>query len=396
LSRHRFSSLALAGLLTLGLVAGCASDPEDTVRSSGSETNARSSGPTCDRTASTAAALTREFDSAKAGQTICLTAGKYGTFRAGSKPGVVTVRPRPGANASMALDFAPAVNVRIDGVTVTGAGITGRSRNVTIANSKFTGIAVVNAEQMVNANVVFDGNTHADIDTCTECYAGRLHIEGNSGRPSGVVVKDSVFSGGNSDGVRADADGIEIRGNEFVGIRDQDPFHSDPIQIYGGTRIAIRGNYFHDLHVSAAIMMADGGSHNVVENNVVAPGGYTWALTWYSDNGSVIRHNTFADGQCDFDQKCGVINLGSKPGDPAGHGTIIRDNVLGGIGYPGGDADRLFTAEHNLSRDAIPGDRNITGLPTYVGPLARYSGYRLAPGSPGEHDASDGGDTGIR
>jgi hypothetical protein len=388
LPRKRSSSLAFAALLALCLAAGCASDaPDSTVRRAA---------PTCDRSASTAAALRREFALARPEQTICLASGSYGTFRAGSKPGVVTVRARPGATASMALDFEPAVNVRIDGVTVTSANIAGPSRNVTIANSTFTGIAVVNAENMVNANVVFDGNTHANIDTCAACYAGRLHIEGNSGHPSGVVVTNSVFSGGNSDGVRADADGIEIRGNEFFGLRDEEPFHTDPIQIYGGTRIAIRGNYFHDLHVSAAIMMADGGTHNVVENNVVAPGGYTWALTWLSDDGSIIRHNTFADGSCDFDNRCGIINLGAKPGEPVGHGTIIRDNVLGGISYPDGDAGQIFTAEHNLSRDAIPGARNVTGLPTYVGPTDRYSGYRLAPGSLGERDATDGTDSGIR
>jgi Right handed beta helix region len=388
LPRKRSSSLAIAALLALCLAPGCASDaPDSTVQRSA---------PTCDRSASTAPVLRREFAAARTGQTICLASGNYGTFRAGSKPGVVTVRARPGATASMALDFEPAVNVRIDGVTVTSADIAGRSRNVTIAHSKFTGIAVVNAENMVNANVVFDGNTHANIDTCTACYAGRLHIEGNSGHPSGVVVTNSVFSGGNSDGVRADADGIEIRGNEFFGLRDEEPFHTDPIQIYGGTRIAIRGNYFHDLHVSAAIMMADGGTHNVVENNVVAPGGYTWALTWLSDDGSIIQHNTFADGSCDFDNRCGIINLGAKPGEPVGHGTIIRDNVLGGISYPDGDAGQIFTAEHNLSRDPIPGARNVTGLPTYVGPTDRDSGYRLAPGSLGERDASDGTDSGIR
>jgi hypothetical protein len=384
---NRFSRLALIALLIVGVAAGCASEPERTVRRSE---------PTCDRTASSGEALTRQFAAASAGQTICLASGKYGTFHGGSKPGVVTVRARPGDTASMALDFAPAVNVRVDGVTVTSANIAGRSRNLTIANSKFTGIAVVNAEQMVHANVVFDGNTHADIDTCTACHAGRLHIEGNSGRPSGVVVTNSVFSGGNSDGVRADADGIEIRNNEFFGLRDEDPFHTDPIQIYGGTRIAIRGNYFHDLHVSAAIMMADGGTHNVVEDNVVAPGGYTWALTWYSDDRSIIRHNTFADGQCDFENACGIINLGAKPGEQVGQGTIIRDNVIGGISYPDGDTDRMFTAEDNLSRDPVPGASNITGLPTYLGPADRYSGYRLAQGSLGQDDTSDGSDRGIR
>ena len=47
---------------------------------------------------------------------------------------------------------------------------------------------------------MFDGNTHADIDTCLSCFQGRLHIEGDSGHPSGVVVENSVFSGGDSDG----------------------------------------------------------------------------------------------------------------------------------------------------------------------------------------------------
>jgi hypothetical protein len=385
--RYLLYSLALGGLAAVGVLVLSASPPESRMRSAAGR---------CDRTASSAAALTREFGAARPGETICLASGRYGIFRAGSKSGVVTLRPRPGATARMALDFDPAVNVRVDGVTVTGADIRGRSRNLTIANSKFTGIAVVNVDEMANANVVFDRNTHADIDTCATCFQGRLHVEGDSGRPSGVVIANSVFSGGNSDGVRADANGIEIRGNEFFGLRDQDPFHTDPIQIYGGTRIEIRGNYFHDNDVSAAIMMPDGGAHNVVENNVIAAGGYTWALTWYSDNGSIIRHNTMADGACSFSKRCGIVNIAARAGAPPGQGTIIRDNVIGGIAYSGGDAGSSFTAEHNLSRLRIPGSGNITGLPRYVGPPTRYGGYRLAPGSPGRGEASDGTDIGIR
>ena len=159
-------------------------------------------------------------------------------------------------------------------------------------------------------------------------------------------------------------------------MRDKDPFHTDPIQIYGGKRVVIRGNYFHDNEVSAAIMMADGGERNLVEDNVVAAGGQTWAMTWYSDNGSIIRHNTFADGKCDFGQPCGIINIGAKPVEPPGRGTVIRDNVLGGISDGGGDEDPTFIAHHNLSRGRpIPGEGNITGLPTYVDPGRGYRGY---------------------
>ena len=214
---------------------------------------------------------------------------------------------------------------------------------------------------------------------------------GDSGKPSGVTIRNSLFSGGNSDGVRADANGVKIVGNEFRDMRDEGPFHTDPIQIYGGKRVVIRGNYFHDNEVSAAIMMADGGERNLVEHNVVAAGGLTWAMTWLSDDRSVIRHNTFADGACDFNIRCGVINIGAKASDPPGRGTIIRDNVLGGISNGGSE----FAADHNLSPVVIPGVRNMRGLPTYVAPRSRYDDHRLARDSLGVGAASDGSDVGI-
>ena len=346
----------------------------------------------CDRSATTRAELTREFAAATAGQTVCLADGRYGTFRGGRKPGTVVVRPRPGDEVRLALDLDPAVNVRIEGVTVTRAFVGGASRNVTIAGSRFTGLALVNVDRMARANVVFDGNTHADVDTCPTCRQGRVHVEGDSGEPSGVVIRNSKFSGGNSDGVRADGHGVEIVGNEFTGMTsDEDPFHTDPIQIYGGRRIVIRGNYFHDNRVAAPIMMADGGSGNVVEDNVIEPGGYTWAMVWHSDRGSSIRHNTFADGACENNLRCGLIEISSTDG--RGRGTVIGDNVIGGV-RTDGSAD--FTADHNLTAEPLSGAANITGLPTYAGPPGTYDGYRLAPESLGRGDASDGEDRGIR
>jgi hypothetical protein len=348
----------------------------------------------CDRTATTRAELRSEFAAATPGQTVCLADGRYGTFRAGRKPGTVAVRARPGAHARLALDLDPAVNVRVEGVTVTAAFVGGASRHVTIAGSRFTGLAVVDVDRMADADVVLEGNTHADVDTCPTCRQGRVHVEGDSGEPSGVVIRGSTFSGGNSDGVRADGHGVAIVGNEFTGMRsDEDPFHTDPIQIFGGRRVVIRGNHFHDNRVAAPIMMADGGAGNVVEDNVIAPGGYTWAVIWHSDRGSVIRHNTFADGACENDLPCGLIEVSSKEGSGRGRGTVIRDNVLGGVRT---DGSAEFTADHNLSREPLPGPANVTGLPTYVGPPSRYDGYRLAPGSLGTGDASDGRDRGIR
>jgi hypothetical protein len=348
----------------------------------------------CNRAAANAAELGRQFAAAAPGETVCLAAGDYGTFRAGTKPGTVFVRPRPGDSVRLALHLEPAANVKIEGMTITEAFVGGRSRNVTIAASRFTGLAAIDAGQMADANILFERNTHADVDTCPTCRQGRVHVEGDSGAPSGVVIRDSRFSGGNSDGVRADANGVAIVGNVFTGMRsDVDPFHTDPIQIFGGRRVVIRGNFFLDNEVAAPIMMADGGERNVVEDNVIAGGGYTWALVWDSDDGSVIRHNTFADDACDNNLRCGLIEVGAKAGAPAGRGTVIRDNVLGGVRS---DGTSQFTADYNLTREPLPGSANITGLPKFVGPPTRYAGYRLAPGSLGRGNASDGGDRGIR
>ena len=390
--------LALAGALVLLERGSGGASPASTPGAGSARAfpGARPLPASCARTAADAGQLEREFAAATAGQVICLAAGDYGTFRGGSKPGRVGIRAERAAEVRMALDFESVVNVHVEGVTVTNALIRGTSRNVTVSRSRFTGLAVIQAEQMANARILFDRNVHADIDTCTSCFQGRVHVDGLSEQPSGVVIANSVFSGGNSDGVRADANGVQILGNEFHGLRDEDPFHTDPIQLYGGTNVVIRGNYFHDNAVSAQIMMADGGDHNVVEDNVIAGDGYTWAMTWYSDDGSVIRHNTFADGACNAGVRCGVINVGAKAGTPPGRGTIIRDNVMGGVSNGGGDQDSAFAAEHNLTALPTPGAGNLTAEPEFIGPLDAYAGYALAPGSPGAGRASDGGDAGIR
>lgn len=346
----------------------------------------------CDRTANDADSLESAFDAAAGTETICLAPGYYGTFKGGVKDHTVVVRSRQGTSARLALDFDPAANVRVSDVTITSARIAGPSHDVAITHSRFTGLAFVDASEMTDAHILLDANRHVDVDTCTSCYQGRVEVDGDSGRPSGVVISHSLFSGGDSDGIRAGARGLQIVGNEITGLRDQDPFHTDPIQIYGGKQVVIRGNYIHDNDVSAGIMMADGGNGNLVEDNVIAGSGQTWAITWLSDDGSIIRHNTFPDGSCDFDRRCGTINLGSKPGLPAGRGTVITDNVIGGIASDGAQ----FEADHNLTRDAAPGEGNVTGVPTYAGPPSTFAGHRLAAGSPGSGAASDGRNPGIR
>ena len=51
----------------------------------------------CDRTAATPVVLEQELVDARKGDTICLAAGNYGTFRGAAKPGLVDDPSKPGA-----------------------------------------------------------------------------------------------------------------------------------------------------------------------------------------------------------------------------------------------------------------------------------------------------------
>ena len=56
------------------------------------------------------------FAAAQGGDTIYLAAGSYGTWNGGSKPSPVSIKPEPGANVSIALNFNPASNITLDGI----------------------------------------------------------------------------------------------------------------------------------------------------------------------------------------------------------------------------------------------------------------------------------------
>ena len=134
---------------------------------------------------------TRSSSTRKAGDTICLAAGQLrhvpGRREAGHRDDPCR---SAGAKARMALDFDGVANLRIENVTIPSATIRGPTRNLTIADSRFTGIAVVNTDAMAGANVVFDGNTHSDIDTCLSCLQGRLNVE--SATPAGPRASRSA------------------------------------------------------------------------------------------------------------------------------------------------------------------------------------------------------------
>jgi Right handed beta helix region len=337
------------------------------------------------------------FAKANPGDTIRLESGSYGRFRGAMKPGRVSLRPAPGATVTMALDFSPAANITVSGVTLTDVVVAEGSRNITIRNSDIPGQVIL--RDLTNSNVTLDGNVHRGWDKCNGCAEGRVYIPGDLSRPSGITVKNSEFVGGVSDGIQNGSNGTKILGNRFHDLQPGTPngVHTDAIQLYGSKNTVIRGNYIRD--VPDAIMAPDGTDHEVIENNVIQGdrGGYPYAVTIWSDQGSIIRHNTFADGACQFNLRCGILSIGSKSGQPAGKGTVIEDNILLDISVGDGHAS-VASRGYNLLAGGQPrGPGESRGKPVYVGgsePDSRRD-FLLAPGSPGRGDASDGLDIGA-
>lgn len=343
----------------------------------------------CDRTASNAATLATAWNAATGGQTICLASGSYGTFKASSKPSVVTVRAQTGATATMELNFNGASNVRLDGLTITGGSLVNATRNITIANSTFTGaLQIVN---IANGNILLDHNTHQNINAPAGSTPARVHLAYGSATPSGVTIQRSLFAGGDADGVQTGV-GVTLLDNEFRDILDNGPNHTDAIQLLGASGAVVRGNYIHNC--ASGIVAYDGIDHATIENNVIDLRGRPWGIELYSDDSSLVRHNTLRSGACDFNLPCGIISLNRKSADDAGRGTVVRDNIATQIDVENGST--LAAHDHNLLRTAN-GSGDVIGTPVFTGGAAptSYAGFRLATGSPGRAAASDGTNIGI-
>ncbi len=348
------------------------------------------------RLTATPSTLDSVFSRAEANDTIELQSGDYGRFDGGMKSGRVTLRAADGANVTMELDFSPAANISVQGVRLDDVVIAAGSHDITIRDSDIPGQVIL--DDLTDSNVTLDNNVHRDWDKCSNCGEGRIFIPGDLSRPSGITISNSEFVRGVSDGILNGSNGTRILNNYFHDLEEGTPngVHTDAIQLYGSKNTVIRGNFFRD--VPDAIMAPDGTDHEVIEDNVISGdrGGYPYAVTIWSDDGSVIRHNTFADGACLFNLRCGIISIGSKSGQPAGRGTVIEDNIANDISV--GDGQATASRSHNMLFGGSPrGTGEFRGKPAFVGgsaPTSR-SGYALAPGSPGIGAASDGLDVGA-
>lgn len=360
-----------------------------------------SSSVTCDISATTTT-FASSVTSATAGQTICLASGNYGTWGGTNK--AITITKQAGATPVMAFDFRTGdKDFTLDGMQISSGNISGNSgnyndtnnpRNITIRGSTFTG--AVNIEYLANANIIFDGNTHNNIDTNATCTASPARIWFSYGpAQSGVTIRNSTMDGGNTDGIQAGA-GFTAENNTFRNIKEKsqaDCQHTDSIQLYGATNTIIRGNYIYNS--ADGIVAYDGTAGNLIENNVIDLVTGRWGIELYADNGSTIRHNTLVyNTGCEY-AACGWVVLDHKTANPAGVNTVIENNILTGISMNNGSSASVN--RNNMLRSGATGT-NFNGTPSYTGGTAptNYSGFYLNPGSPGKGAGSDGFDVGIR
>lgn len=356
---------------------------------------------TCDLNATTSN-FASQITAATAGQTICLANGNYGTWTGTNK--AITIRSASGTGAIMDFDFASGdKDFTIDSLQISGGRITGpgytstaatRPQNITFKNSVFTAAVVI--DYLQNGNILFDHNTHNNIDNNSSCtaVAARFSFPYDQNVPSGVTIQNSILSGGNTDGIQTGA-GITVIGNTFSGIKeksDSDCAHTDPIQLFGNGHV-IRGNYISDS--ADGIVAYDGVGNSLIENNVVDLKNGRYGIELYSDNGSTIRNNTVVYNSSCASVSCGQIILDHKSADPAGVNTVIENNIASAIGMSNGSTASVN--RNNMLRSGASG-QNFSGSPVFTGGAtpSTWDAFKLAPGSPGITGATDGGAVGIR
>jgi parallel beta-helix repeat protein len=271
------------------------------------------------------------------------------------------------------------------GMTGMGGSIGSGATNIIVRGSTFTGEVRISGT-VPSSNIVFDGNSHNNIGGGPTCC--RFLADG------AVTIMNSHLEGGGSDGVRlGTSQPVQVLANTFLNIRaDGSGNHTDMIQWYGGSNAVIRANLFKQTIGGETQVVAayDSTSGNLIEDNVIDVTGRDWGIELYSDDGSIVRHNTVVNRS-----GTGFIDLNRKSQDDAGRNTHVYDNITTRVLLQSGST--AARRDHNMVRqNAGPGD--FVGVPVFVGGAnpTTYDGYRLAPGSPGKGAASDGLDVGAR
>jgi hypothetical protein len=393
---------AAACLLAL-LAAGCGGHGADHLHGKTQAAVAEISPGPCDLHA-TPATFASQVAAARAGQTVCLGAGDYGTWTGTNK--AIVVAPEPGVSPTMSFDFGRDAS----GFTVYGGhtNYDSNSPGINMGPSSFDpgsrDITIENVAARANAAFfVFDIRTDGPgIVIRNNVFHDMLFPNTTSGAvrilppdmvpSSNIVVEYNLFRDMGADGI--DGGPGTILGNDFANVdsekQPQDPRHTDVIQMGNGPDV-IRGNFVHDGCIQG-IDAFDGTASNVIEENVIV-GCSVHSLVLAGDTpGSTVDHNTVLGNP-----NSALLECGSKPGEGPSVTEILNNILQAGVGSSGVPC-QPSEVTHNLfypgtSATALNGAGNLTGTPRFVGGADpnTYGGYGLAARSPGTGAATDVG-----
>jgi hypothetical protein len=331
----------------------------------------------------TPATLAAQIGKAKAGQTVCLATGNYGNWTGTGR--AIAIAAAPHASPVMTFRFGgDAHGFTLSGIRGMGGQITAGARDITIENSAFTSAVAVNG--LANANVTFDHDTFVNIDNpgC-QGQPARIHLEYSTTTPSGVTVQDSLFSGGDTDGIQTGVP-LVIKHNVFTDLRSpgSDCNHTDSIQGVGSPGVVVQGNLFYNDYDGAVDF--DGPSRWLVTDNVCYAIDRGACVSLYGDLGSRIEHNTAGP-------RLRALELDRKPSERAGRGTVFTNNA-GPVSVD--DGSSMASDAGNLYPGAKPPD--INGVPRFAGDRSptSWSGFILKSIAGRRAAAAQASDVGIR
>src|SRR5262249_18431071 len=139
--------------------------------------------------------------SAKAGDTILLATGNYGTWSGTDK--AITIKADDGASPSMQMAFTTGdQGFTLDGMHGMGGSIMAGANHITIRNSDFTSTLTIDGVR--NSSILLDHNVHHDINLPSSCGGtpAMVHLAYSGTPVSGVTIQNSVFRDGNADGIQ--------------------------------------------------------------------------------------------------------------------------------------------------------------------------------------------------
>lgn len=353
----------------------------------------------CDQTLNPGANVAAAVANAAAGTTICLNAGNYGNvnLQAIKKITDVTLQSASGTTASLAsLTLSDSTHLKFHSLNINGCDISGgATKNITLSANVFTSQCRVNTLDMVNANILVNGNTF-DAINANGGPEGRLQINQypSQNQVVGVTVTNNHFGKfGCTDGIQIGAYGVVVGpGNIFEDNAQGSCFeHIDSIQLYGQSHTTINGNYF--VRVNVCIGAYSGGENEVVTNNVfVASGGTNnCVLDFGSISGLIFSHNTVVGAN----PRIGGIN------SPTATSGVFLNNILlnGAFNTSSGNGCTPCTFDRNLFNASgnAKGTNTLIGSPAFVGGAtpSTLAGYQLTSTSLGYRSATDGSDVGI-